>query len=228
MAVGTIKEVWADIKAHPYVTAGIVFIGGAIIIYAYYSGGSTTPAASGANPYAAEQQAALSQEAIQAQAAAQNNAINSQAQSVANQVNGAVSIAGIASQTSLAAIGAGQTVDLAAIGAQTALGLGTIAAGTAADTNYYNYLGAQLASNERVAADQITTNSVDLQNIVGDLTGTQFLENQNLVQTQSKNANLAAGIISNATSPAAGGATNIYLPAGTVVQTAPATSPSVQ
>lgn len=206
MATGSLKEVWVDIKGHPYITAGVVFIVGAVIIYAYYS--TPTPVAT----QQADPNAGLaSVEATQAQLAAVRAAADSANQSSANQVNGAVDIANIAGTAYAGSIAAGTSVDLAVIDANKAIALGTLAAYGSHDANVYDYLNNQLFSNERVAADQITTNSVLTQNVIADALGSR------VIGTTIGN-NTLNNAINQSASPAPSGVTNIFLPAGTTVQ----------
>lgn len=83
------------VEAHPFMTAGAVFIGGAVLIYLYYSGGSS--ASSGETGQDADYQAGLAAQVqlaqLEAQYGAQTTAANDALQSQADQVNGAVQVA---------------------------------------------------------------------------------------------------------------------------------------
>lgn len=123
-----LSETWGWIKKHPYTSAGCVFIGGAILVYLYYSSGSAPAQAAATDPNAAY----LAQEQIQTQYSAQLQQQATAAQVANAQVAGQVQVAQLgatvqgqsiaASQTlGLAGIAAQQTVDLANIGAQTSI-----------------------------------------------------------------------------------------------------------
>lgn len=166
---------WAKIKAHPNVTALVVFGVGAVLIYLYYSTGS---AAAATDPNAAADQAAVQSEAVQAQYSATLQAQQTQAQSIATQVNGQISIAqitaaaqndAIAQAGSIASqsIAASETLGLAGIAAGQAINLGSIGAienlaslqateAEQANTNLYGYLNNQIASSnfQTVTNDQ--------------------------------------------------------------------------
>jgi hypothetical protein len=88
-----IHETVAWVKQHPYATAGVVFIGGAILVYLYFSGGSG-PAATSSSGTAQSSylQAQLVSEATQAQYGAQLGALQAQEQTAAVQVQGAVAV----------------------------------------------------------------------------------------------------------------------------------------
>jgi hypothetical protein len=85
-------ETVAWIKGHPYATAGAVFIGGAILVYLYYSGGTGTSATPANTTQSDYLKAQLVSEATQAQYGAQLGALQAQEQGVATQVQGAVAI----------------------------------------------------------------------------------------------------------------------------------------
>lgn len=142
-------KIGALVEKHPYITAGGVFVVGAIVIYLYYSGGSSsTTTTSGADPNYA---AGLAAQVQLAQISAQSGAAEAQvsgAQSIAQtQANAQVTEAQLAAQTSQAGITAQTQVQTAGIQAQTTL------AGISADvtkTQLYDqtqYLNAQLQSN---------------------------------------------------------------------------------
>lgn len=141
MAVGAdFHKAGQWIKAHPYATAGGVFVVGAILIYLYYSGGSKTAAGATDNT-AAQLAAQVQSENVQAQYGAALAAQQSQQASVEAQVNGAVSVAQLQAQaaatetTAQAALDAQQiasqqTIDLAGIAANQAINLGSLTAQT--------------------------------------------------------------------------------------------------
>jgi hypothetical protein len=88
-----IHETVAWVKQHPYATAGVVFIGGAILVYLYFSGGSGPAAASSSGTAQSSYlQAQLVSEATQAQYGAQLGALQAQEQTAAVQVQGAVAV----------------------------------------------------------------------------------------------------------------------------------------
>lgn len=173
-ATATLSELWGKIKQHPYVTAGAVFVLGAILIYLYYSGGTTAaPQNSAAAAAAQEEEAQVQSEAVQAQYGAELQAQQTQANSVADQVNGQVSIAQIqaAAQTATETaqqtaesqeIAAQQTVDLAQIAAEQAVNTGSISASTQQ---------AQIAATEQ--EDQTSALVGFLNTEVGDQYGVQ-------------------------------------------------------
>jgi hypothetical protein len=142
------------IEQHPYATAGIVFVSGAILIYLYYSGGSAPQQASGDATSAQYLQAQLQSEDIQAQLSANLGAQQAQEQSVATQVNGQVSIAqlqaGVANQQTaatqavdLSQIAASKAVNLSQISAAQAVNLAQISAQTTQSGQLYGYLNNQ-------------------------------------------------------------------------------------
>lgn len=148
MAAGTFADSWKWIKSHPYIVAAIVFVGGAVLIYIYYSGSGTAAAATSATDPNAD---LLNQEAIQAQysAALSSQQTELQAASIAAGTTTAAIAAGqsIASQSisavstlGLAQIGAQSTVDLASIGAGESVALGSIAASVDNSALMYGYL----------------------------------------------------------------------------------------
>lgn len=124
---GKIGDAVKWVEKHPYATAGGVFVLGAIVIYIYYSGGSTTPApqqAAGSdtsllqaelasNAQNAQLSAATTQAQLQASTAGQ--AINGQVQLGSIQVQGSVDIAGLESTTQSQEIAANESVSLAQI-----------------------------------------------------------------------------------------------------------------
>jgi hypothetical protein len=129
MAGGTLHAAEHWVERHPYATAGIVFAAGAILIYLYYSGGSSTGGSSADADFQAQLQAQTQQEAIQAQYAAQASAQGTQASIAAGQVNGAVQVAQLeygasttqaqlAATTSQAGIAAQESVENAGISEQ--------------------------------------------------------------------------------------------------------------
>jgi len=150
---GTFSRWGHWIKEHPYATAGVVFIGGAILIYLYYadSGQQTAQSGGATTDYLTAQ---LQSEAIQAQLSAQLSSQQMQEQSVATQVGGQVQIAQLAAgvqnqQTAagqavdLANISAGKDVSLANIGAQQAVDLAQIKGQVDMSGQLYGYLNNQ-------------------------------------------------------------------------------------
>jgi hypothetical protein len=117
----------AWVRAHPYTSAGVVFIGGAVLVYIYYSSGSKAAAAADTTQ-SDYLKAQLTSEATQAQYGAQLQALHSQEQTAAAQVQGAVaidanrnaaavSIATLQSTTGIAQLRTVESIDLAQIGA---------------------------------------------------------------------------------------------------------------
>jgi hypothetical protein len=95
--------VW--VKHHPYLTAGAVFVGGAILVYLYYSGGTPAASAGGGGQSIDYLSAQLQSEVIQAQLGAKLGTIQAQEQAVAVQVQGAVAIDSSRNQTQLGIAG---------------------------------------------------------------------------------------------------------------------------
>ncbi len=119
--------VW--VRHHPYATAGAVFIGGAILIYLYYSGGSAQAAPAAGSPQSDYLMAQLQSEATQAQYGAQLGAIAAQEQTAAVQVQGAVAIDKSRNETQLGIAGLQAGVLLSRTDAERAEALATTAAG---------------------------------------------------------------------------------------------------
>ncbi len=120
MANVTFHELEDWIKQHPYETAGAVFVGGAVLIYMYYSHSAAAPAAApsvsvaGAGAgYGAYLQSMLAQEQAANQAAAQSQMLQDQLAAQTASINGAVSVASMKYNTDLqlASIGATTTQD---------------------------------------------------------------------------------------------------------------------
>jgi hypothetical protein len=92
---GTLGKGWQWVKKHPVGSSVALFVGGAVILYLYYSGRSTAPAQSAAQPvddtssYLAAQ---LQSEQLQAQQASQLAQVQAAANAQASQVNGAVAV----------------------------------------------------------------------------------------------------------------------------------------
>lgn len=92
---GSLEGARAWVEKHPYVTAGAVFIVGAILIYLYYSGGQSSGQSTQDQGAASDQsllQAQLQSEAIQAQAAAAQSAQQSQLAASTAAINGQVTV----------------------------------------------------------------------------------------------------------------------------------------
>ena len=139
----SLAGVWSKIKAHPYVTSGAVFVFGAILVYWYYSGGTT--AAGPVDDTAANDAAEVQSEAVQAQYAAQLSAQSTAAQSVANQINGQLALGSIVAGVSSQAITTQGSIDLAQINQQASVDLASIAAGSIVALGSLQTIG-QLAS----------------------------------------------------------------------------------
>jgi hypothetical protein len=134
--MASLSSAVAWVKQHPYITSAAVFGVGAVIIYLYYSGsGSSAPAqgASTADPYAAEEQAQLQQEALQAQLAAQVSSQQTAAQIASTQYGDQLAavqstnatnlgVATLNAQTTQAGISAQQAIQQQGIAAQVQLG----------------------------------------------------------------------------------------------------------
>ncbi len=108
-ATFTFHDLSTWVKQHPYATAGAVFAGGAVLIYMYYSGGSTAAAPAGAastagtgtGAYAAYLQDQLAAAGQANQLALQSQALNNQASGLQDQY-----ALGVASLNTAASIGA--------------------------------------------------------------------------------------------------------------------------
>src|SRR5882757_5243962 len=118
----SLSEVWGDVKRHPYVSGGVVFVLGALLIYWYFSGTKTQPQA----PQAAGP--SIPNEAAAAQYAASLAATNSAERAAANQVSGALTISAGQEATKQQAITQGGSVQVAGIDATQAINLAQIAA----------------------------------------------------------------------------------------------------
>lgn len=193
------------IKEHPYATAGAVFVGGAVVIYLYYSSGSTpAPQASssvagagyaGTGGYGSMLSAELQAEAANNAQQVSLTALQDQLQAQNNSVNGAVSIASIQSGAALAADSITAGVDMASIGAWQSVQSQGIAAGvttTLANINSGTQLG--LASigaanfSTAVSGAEYAANVYQNMNTTDQLFN--YLGNQASVQAQ-QNSELA-------------------------------------
>ena len=139
-AKGGLGKVVDWVKKHPYVTAGAVFVGGAILIYLYYDSGSSSgaaqPAASGDNTAAD-----LLNSELQAEAA--SNANNASLTALQDQL--AAQQDSISGQISLASIQGNTDLQLASLNAQTLTDSINTAGSVATITGAQN-LSAALAS----------------------------------------------------------------------------------
>jgi hypothetical protein len=163
--VNRFQETAALVKRHPYATAGAVFVGGAVLVYVYYSSGSATPAPAADAAQLDFIKAQLISESTQAQYGAQLGALQSQEKNVATQVQGAVAIdsnrnaAQVSIATLLASVQKQQldtakVVDLSQIAATQALGLAQTSAGVTHDQLLYGFMNTQSHDAAQTATNQ--------------------------------------------------------------------------
>lgn len=120
-----LQHAWTEVKGHPYVSAGALFVVGAVFIIVFRSRKSTPAAASG--QAAGTSGASFAQsEAIQAQLAAQQSQQQSALAGVNAQVSAALHIAEIGAATTQLAIGTSGSVAMQSLTVAQLLGLAGI------------------------------------------------------------------------------------------------------
>lgn len=212
MAVtGELKHVWTEIKAHPYVSSGIVFVVGAVLVYLYFGGSSSAAPAGGVDTSAAAAQ--VQSEAVQAQYAASLSAQQNQLQAVATQVNGQVTVAqlgaatqdlaitqgaAVASQSiaavqslGLGSIAAQQTLGLASIGAGQTVALGSLAAQVDQQKLLFDYLNNQVTQQYGFLNNQVNQGATIAQDqIAANLLASEFLNNNEFTTIEGQISNV--------------------------------------
>jgi hypothetical protein len=152
MADAGFQKVKVWVEKHPFVTAGAVFVIGAVLIYLYYSGGSSAAQpAQQTSPLDAELQLQLQQQALAAQYGAQSGAQQTAAQISAQQGADQLSAVQSNNATQLGIAQLGATVSQAGITAQQQVQDAGIAAQT--------ILGTQANATQDFLAAQNTTQS---------------------------------------------------------------------
>lgn len=167
-----IANLWGNIKKHPYIASGVVFLGGAFLIYLYYSGSSSSSSSSTAgsgNAYSSYLAAQLQSEQLNGQLAAQTAQITAAANAQTQQVNGAVAVntANDQAQVDIATIQANATSQIAALQAQ----LGTTQSNNAATVQVAGINAqtqqVQIGSNTQIALGAQQTGVIN--NLLSDI-----------------------------------------------------------
>lgn len=118
-ATFTFHDLTDWVKKHPYATGATVFIGGAVLIYMYYSGGTPAAAPAQASTAGAGSGAAAYSAYLQSQLAAEQQANQNAVQTQALQDQYSLGVSSLATAASINANTNATDVNLAKINAQT-------------------------------------------------------------------------------------------------------------